>query len=182
MKFIDGISPEKLVFIDESFCKTGMRREYGWAPLGERARGKRPFRSWKTLSLIGAIRLGSRPKLMTYDGAINGRVFLHFVRRRLAPWLRPGDVVVLDNLSIHKMVAVREAIEAAGAIPIYLPTYSPELNPIELWWADLKRQLRSLGINVRRELARAVRRLRASLAIDKIAAWFGHAAAEGQLK
>src|SRR5450631_771489 len=119
---------------------------------------------------------------MTHEGAINGRVFLRFVKQRLTPWLRRGDVVVMDNLSIHKMVAVRAAIEAAGAIPIYLPTYSPELNPIELWWADLKHHLRSLGINVRRELARAVRRLRAALPLDKITAWFGHAAAEGQLK
>lgn len=167
-----ALRQRRLVFIDESYCKTGMRREYGWAPRGERAVGTRPFRSWKTLSLVGAIRLGARPKLMTHRGAINGRVFTRFVRQRLVPWLRRGDVVVMDNLNMHKMRRVRDAIEAAGALPLYLPTYSPELNPIELWWADLKRELRALAINSQDDLARAARRLRASLPTDKIAGWF----------
>jgi transposase len=174
------VHARRLVFIDESFCKTGMRREYGWAPRGQRARGSRPFRSWKTLSLIGAIRLGRRPKLMTHRGAVNGRVFLGFVKRRLLPWLRRGDVVVMDNLNIHKMRAVREAIESVGASPIYLPTYSPELNPIELWWADLKRELRALNINLQEHLARAVRRLRAALPLAKVAAWFRFSAKHAQ--
>ena len=149
-----------------------MRREYGWAARGLRVHGKRPGRTWLTLSLIGAIRLGERPKLMTHEGPVNGKVFLHFVKRRLRPWLRRGDVVVMDNLGAHKTAVVREAIEAAGAIPIYLPPYSPELNPIELWWAHLKRDLRSLSVDLRAELARAVRRLRASLPVENIAAWF----------
>jgi transposase len=174
------IAARRLVFIDESYCKTGMRREYGWALRGERAHGSRPFRSWKTLSLIGAIRLGRRPKLMTHHGPVNGRVFLRFVKQRLVPWLRRGDVVVMDNLNMHKMSAVRDAIESIGASAVYLPTYSPELNPIELWWADLKRQLRTLGINVQEQLARAVRRLRASLPIEKIAAWFRFSMAHAQ--
>ena len=80
------------------------------------------------------------------------------------------------------MLAVRAAIESVGAIPVYLPTYSPELNPIELLWADLKRHLRSLGINLQTELVRAVRRLRASLPIHKITAWFEHAIADGQFR
>ena len=171
----------RLVFIDESFCKTGMRREHAWAPRGERARGTRPFRSWKTLSLIGAIRLGERPKLMTHRGAIDGRVFLRFVKQRLVPWLRRGDVVVMDNLNMHKMLAVRRAISAAGASFVYLPTYSPELNPIELWWGDMKRELRTLGINDQHALAAAVRRLRAQLPVEKIAGWFRFSAKHVQL-
>lgn len=162
----------RLVFIDESFCKTGMRREHAWAPRGQRATGKKPGASWKTLSIIGAIRLGERPRMMTYRGAVNGRVFRRFVRRQLVRALRPGDVVVMDNLNFHKMTAVKEAIASAGAIAVYLPTYSPELNPIELWWGDLKRHLRKLAIDSQPELARAVRRLRASVSLDKIAAWF----------
>jgi transposase len=159
-----------------------MRREYARSIRGERVGGTRPFRSWKTISLIGAIRLGQRPKLMTHRGAVNGRIFLRFVTQRLVPWLRPGDVVVMDNLNFHKMVAVRDAICAAGATPIYLPTYSPELNPIELWWADIKRHLRKLALNVDHELARAVRRLRASLPVSKIAAWFRHSRRQAQFK
>jgi transposase len=175
-------SARRFVFIDESFCKTGMRREYGWSLRGERALGTRPFRAWKTVSLIGAIRLGARPKLMTHRGPVNGRVFLRFAKQRLAPWLRRGDIVVMDNLNMHKMKTVRAAIEAVGARVIFLPTYSPELNPIELWWADLKRHLRTLGINVEAELARAVRRLRASVPEKKIAGWFRRAWSQAQVK
>jgi transposase len=122
---------KRLVFLDESFCSTGMRRDYGRAARGLRVFGEKPGGRWKTLSLIGAIRLGARPKLMTYVGAVNGAVFLRFVTQRLVPWLRRGDVVVMDNLNTHKMTKVRAAIEVAGAAPVYLPTYSPELNPIE---------------------------------------------------
>lgn len=149
-----------------------MRRMHGWAFSGTRARGRRPGRTWKTVSLVGAIRLGCKPRLMTHKGSINGRVFLRFVSRYLVPWLKHGDIVVMDNLNSHKMKAVRSAIESTGAVPVYLPTYSPELNPIELWWADLKRELRRLAIDGEEQLRRAVRRLRASLPIDKIDAWF----------
>ena len=159
-----------------------MRREYGWAPLGERTRGARPFRSWKTVSLIGAIRLGQRPRLMTHRGPVTGDVFLQFVRRRLVPWLRRGDVVVMDNLNIHKMLAVRSAIERAGATPIYLPTYSPELNPIEPLWCDLKRDLRKLGLDQQDSLCRAIRRLRAALPTRRISGWFRKSLQEAQLK
>jgi transposase len=131
--------------------------------------------------VVGAIRLGRRPCLMTHNGPINGRVFLRFVKRRLVPWLRRGDVVIMDNLNIHKMLGVRRAIEAIGAHPVYLPTYSPELNPIELWWPDLKRQLRTLGIAVLDRLARAVRKLRASVPLAKIASWFRFSLRNAQL-
>ena len=178
---VASVQPEKLVFLDESFCKTGMRREHAWSPRGERVVGRRPGRSWKTVSLLGAIRLGEKPRLMTHRGSINGATFLRFVRKYLVPWLRPGDVVVMDNLNSHKMKSVREAIEAAGAVPVYLPTYSPELNPIELWWADMKRALRKLAIDIESELRRAARQQRARLPLEKIANWFGHSLREAQL-
>ena len=149
-----------------------MRREHAWSFKGKRVVGRRPGRSWKTVSLLGAIRLGAKPRLMTHRGSIDGRVFLRFVRKYLVPWLGRGDVVVMDNLNSHKMRAVRDAIEAAGAVPVYLPTYSPELNPIELWWADMKRVLRRLAIDVEADLRRAARRLRAQLPAAKIDGWF----------
>ena len=135
-----------------------MAREYGWAPIGERAIGQRPGKSWKTLTLIGAIRLGSKPKLMTHHGSVTGKVFRRFVRHRLVPWLRPGDVVIMDNLGAHKVAGIRAAIEAIGANVLYLPAYSPDMNPIELWWSDVKRQLRKL----------------AATPLAKLAAWFEH--------
>lgn len=149
-----------------------MRRDYGWSPRGARVFGGRPARTWKTLTLIGAIRVGAKPLLMTLGGAVNGRTFLAFVKQRLARFVRRGDVVVMDNLGAHKMAAVREAIEELGATPVYLPTYSPELNPIELWWAHIKRALRSLAVDAQDLLAKAVRRLRAQTSIDNISAWF----------
>lgn len=115
------------------------------------------------------------PKLMTHHGSVDGAVFLHFVRRRLAPWLHRSDVVVMDSLNIHKRRAAREAIEAVGATPIYLPTYSPELNPIEPWWADMKRFLRKLAINLAPDLRSAFRRLCAQVPLTKISAWFRRA-------
>jgi len=85
-----------------------MRREYGWGPRGQRVVGTRPCRNWKTVSIIGAIRLGEKPRLMTHRGAVSGRIYLRFVRHRLVPWLRRGDVVVMDNLNMHKMRTVKE--------------------------------------------------------------------------
>lgn len=121
---------------------------------------------------------------MTNEGAVNGRIFLRFVKQRLTPWLRPGDIVVMDNLNFHKMLVVRRAIEAAGALPIYLPTYSPELNPIELLWSDLKRDLRRMGFDTVEMLRWGLRRLRSALPLRRIDGWFRHAndLAEAQLK
>lgn len=117
---------------------------------------------------------------MTHRGAVNGRTFLQFTKERLVPWLRPGDIVVLDNLNIHKMSAVRKAIYEAGASMIFLPTYSPELNPIELLWADFKRTLRRLAVDGEAELRAAVRRLRASFQSNKIEGWFRHCLVQAQ--
>jgi transposase len=176
-----ALNAKRLVFIDESYCKTGMCREHAWSALGTRAAGVRPGRSWKTVSLIGAIRIGERPRLMTHRGSVNGAVFLRYVKRHLAPWLRRGDIVIMDNLNFHKMKVVRNAIEAVGATPIYLPTYIPELNPIEMWWADMKRVLRKLAINDESELRQAARKLRAALPLAKIAAWFRKARREARV-
>lgn len=158
-----------------------MRREYGWSPRGTRSHGRMPVRSWKTVSLVGAIRMNQRPRLMTHRGPVNGAVFIRFVKRYLVPSLRRGDIVVMDNLNIHKMKRVRELIAAAGATAVYLPTYSPELNPIELWWNDLKRELRKLSIDVEADLRKAARRERARVALSKIKNWFAHAIAEARL-
>jgi transposase len=137
---------------------------------------------WRTVSLIGAIRIGERPLLMTHRGSVDGRTFLRFTRTRLVPWLRRGDVVFLDNLNIHRMKLVRAAIEEAGATPMFLPTYSPELNPIELLWADLKRSLRRLAIDEVEKLRAAVRRLRGRVPTKKIGGWFRRALSFAQCK
>src|SRR5207245_1758558 len=117
-----------------------------------------------------------------HHGSVNARVFWRFVKRWLVPSLRRGDVVVMDNLNIHRSKRVHDAIKAAGALPIHLPTYCPELNPIELWWADLKRGLRTMALNTAEQLAPAVRRLRAAVPFEKIAAWFRCSLSHAQIK
>ena len=104
------------------------------------------------------------------------------MRRYLLPFLRPGDIVVMDNLNIHRSKRVHDAIRAVGALPMHLPTYCPELNPIELWWADLKRGLRAMALNVVEQLPPAVRRLRAAVALPKIAGWFRFSVSHAQIK
>lgn len=168
------VDPASLVFLDESGCKTGMRREHGWALRGERCVGRRPGRRSKNLSMLGAIALGRRPVLMTHEGGVGNVVFLRFVKQRLVPWLRRGDFVVMDNLRAHKRFEVIAAISAAGAIPIFLPPYSPDLNAIELWWADIKRQLRTLALDTVDKLRAGIRRLRASAPGHRIAGWIAH--------
>lgn len=159
-----------------------MVRTYGWSESGERCVGKKPGSGWKTVSLIGAIRLGEKPRLMTHRGAVNTGVFVEFTRRTLLPFIGPGDVVVMDNLAVHKAGAAARLIEKAGARVLFMPPYSPELNPIELWWAKLKGQLRSLGAQAVEPLLDAVRRFRASLPLDDILGWFAHVFAELQIK
>jgi transposase len=179
--FVQAVREQRLVFIDESFCKTGMRREFARSPRGTRVVGTRPQRNWKTLSIIGAIRLGHHPRLMTHPGSVDGRTFRRFVRAQLVPWLRPGDLVVMDNLNMHRSAATRRLIERAGATPVYLPTYSPELNPIELLWAHLKRQLRKLALDATEDLRRTVRTLRRRVPLTHIAGWFRCALRQAQI-
>lgn len=146
-----------------------------------RKAGSRPGRSWKTVSLVGAIRLTAEPRLMTHRGSVDGRTFLRVVRKYLVPWLKRGEIVVMDNLNSHKMKAVRTAIEAAGATPVYLPTFSPELNPIELWSGDMKRHLRGLALDLEADLRQAARRLRARLPLQIIESWFRFSLDRAQL-
>lgn len=119
-----------------------MTRRYGRAPLGQRLVAAVPYGHWKTTTFIGALRSTGLTAPAVFDGAINGASFLAYVKQILVPTLRPGDIVVLDNLSSHKIEGVREAIEAAGAELRYLPPYSPDLNPIEQLFAKLKSLLR----------------------------------------
>lgn len=131
------------MFIDETGADTKMARRYGRAYRGQRLVSKIPHGHWKTTTFVGALRDVGLTAPLVIDGAMNGELFLAYVQQQLAPTLRPGDVVIMDNLSSHKREGVREAIEAAGATLVYLPPYSPDLNPIEQAFAKLKSQLRA---------------------------------------
>jgi transposase len=141
-KYQGRIDPSRLVFIDETWAKTNMTRTRGWHRRGKRLVAKVPHGHWKTLTFIAALRAGRITAPLVLDGPINGEAFLAYVEQVLVPTLKPGDVVVMDNLGSHKNQAIRDAIRAAGAKLIFLPPYSPDLNPIEQVFAKLKTLLR----------------------------------------
>lgn len=135
---------QTLVFLDESGAQSNMTRLVGRAPIGERCVGHTPHGHWKTTTLLSAIRFDGVIEQATViiDGPINSETFALYAEQCLAPALRSGDVVVMDNLAAHKSAAVREAIEAADASLWLLPPYSPDLNPIEKLWSKVKAWLR----------------------------------------
>jgi transposase len=136
------LDPPRLVFIDETGATTKMARLRGRSRRGQRCRAAIPHGHWKTTTFVAALRLNGMTAPMVLDGAMTGEAFLAYVRQLLAPTLRPGDIVVMDNLPAHKVGGVRRTIEAAGASLLYLPPYSPEFNPIEQAFAKLKALLR----------------------------------------
>jgi len=146
-----------LVFGDESGANTKMTRLRGRALGGQRPRAGVPHGHYQTSTLISGVRLGGPCAPWLYSGPMNGEMFLAWVRQGLAPTLRPGDVVILDNLSTHKMRGVREALEANRARLLYLPPYSPDFNPIEPMWSKIKQVLRSHAPRSGDELLRATK-------------------------
>jgi transposase len=140
-----NLDPARLVFIDETWASTAMTRRYGRAPKGQRLLGFAPNGHWKTTTFIAALRQDRIVAPCVFDGPINGESFLAYVEQMLVPTLMPGDIVILDNLSSHKVAGVREAIEAAGASLRFLPAYSPDLDPIEQVFAKLKAWLRKVA-------------------------------------
>lgn len=150
------LNPAKLVFIDETFTKTNMLRLRGRSKRGERLIDKTPHGHWKTSTFIAALRHDRLTAPFVIDGPVNGSLFLEYVRQVLVPTLRDGDIVAMDNLGSHKVPGVREAIEAAGARVMYLPAYSPDLNPIEMVFAKIKSILRQMAIRTVEELWEAL--------------------------
>lgn len=135
--------PSKLVFIDETWIKTNMAPLRGWAPKGRRLIGRVPNGHWKTLTFLAALRHDRIDAPCVFDRPINGQCFQAYVQRLLVPTLKPGDIVIMDNLGSHKSNAVADAIRSAGARLIFLPPYSPDLNPIEQVFAKLKHLMRN---------------------------------------
>lgn len=126
------------MFIDETGAATNMARRYGRCPRGERLVSSVPWGHWKTTTFVAALRLGEIAAPCVLDGPMDGESFRAYVEQFVVPILKPGDVVVMDNLASHKVAGIRTAIEAAGAELRYLPPYSPDLNPIEQLFAKLK--------------------------------------------
>ena len=140
------------MFLDETWTKTNMTRSHGRCRRGERLVGAVPHGHWKTSTFLAGLRHDRLVAPLVLDGAINGEVFRAWVDQFLAPTLAPGDVLVADNLASHKVAGVREAIQARGASLLFLPAYSPDLNPIEMVFAKLKALLRAAAPRTRPRL------------------------------
>lgn len=141
-KYQGRLDPRRLVFIDETWAKTNMTPLRGWSKRGSKLVAKAPFGKWKTLTFLAALRHDRIDAPCVLDGPINGQLFTAWVEQFLVPTLSPGDIVIMDNLGSHKGQAVRKAIRNAGAKLLFLPPYSPDLNPIEQVFAKLKLLLR----------------------------------------
>jgi transposase len=166
------LDPDRLVFIDETWASTNMARMRGRAPKGERLRAGIPNGHWKTTTFVAGLRRSGIVAPMVIDGPINRIAFQAYVDQVLIPELRPGDIVVMDNLSSHKSSAVRASIEAARATLLYLPPYSPDFNPIENAFAKLKAMLRKAAERTVDRLWDAIGTLIPTFTTDECANYF----------
>lgn len=174
------IAPEKLIFLDESGVTTQMTRAWGRAGKGERIIETTPQGHWQVLTTLGALSLRGLEAVMTIASPTDGEVFTAYVEQLLAPRLRPGDVLVLDNLSAHKVSGLRPLVEAQGAELLYLPPYSPDLNPIEKAWFKLKQYLRAVKARTAEALDQAITEALKTITADNAVAWFRHCGYELQ--
>jgi len=166
---------ERLVFLDETGLNTKMGRLYGRSPQGSRCVGVRPHGHWRTSTLIAALRHDRISPPLLIDGPMDGAMFLAYVQRVLCAELRPGDLVICDNLSCHKVSGVLEAIEDCGAELHYLPAYSPDLNPIEMAFSKLKAHLRRAAARDLPGLVAAAAEALDSFSPDQCRNFFRHA-------
>lgn len=162
-----------MVFIDESGVTTWLGRNYGWSRKGEDAvltREPYPDR----VSIVGALGIDGIRTSAVVEGSIDGDAFLAFVHQFLVPVLNPGDVVIMDNLRVHKVAGVREAIEAAGAFLLYQPRYSPDFNPIEMFWSWAKSRLRNVVARSTELVLDVMAKAIQQLPRQHIVGWFRH--------
>ena len=168
--------PKRLVFIDESGFNLAMTPLYARAPKGRRAYGQVPKNRGENSSLIAALSLDEGVcAAMTLEGAVDGIAFKVYVQQVLAPMLRPGQIVVLDNLRVHKSQAVREMIEAQGCELLFLPSYSPDFNPIEQAFSKLKAFVRKHKARTKQALDDAITTALKAVSLQDVIGWFSHA-------
>ena len=172
---VPGLDPKALLFIDEFGSNQAMAREYGRAPRGQRAPGAKPWQRGQHVTMVGALGLVGVVAAMTVEGFVDGAAFLAFVQEVLVSHLRPGQVVVLDNLKAHQVAGVHEAIEAVGARLLYLPPYSPDFSPIEECWAKIKAILRTKAARTLASLQQAITEAFAAITSQDAQGWFTHA-------
>ena len=172
IKYQDRIEAERLVFIDETWTKTNMAPLRGWAPRGERLIAKVPHGHWNTTTFLAALRHDRIDAPWLLPGPIDGESFQAYIGKVLLPTLRPGDIVIMDNLGSHKGKAVRQLIRAAGAKLLFLPKYSPDLNPIEQVFAKLKHLLRKAAARTLEAVCEEIGQILGTFTPDECANYF----------
>jgi len=169
------LEPERLVFLDETGATTKMARLRGRSKRGARLVAAIPHGHWKTTTFVAGLRRDGMIAPMVVDAPMNGVIFKAYVEQALAPALKPGDIVIMDNLPAHKIVGARDAIEAVGAELVFLPPYSPDFNPIEMAFSKLKAMLRKQAERTRDGLWRTIGQIIDLYEPDECAAYFKHA-------
>jgi transposase len=172
------IEPERLVFIDETWTRTNMAPLRGWAPVGMRLPARVPHGHWDTATFIAALRHDRIEAPWLLEGPIDGESFCIYVEKVLVPTLRPGDIVIMDNLGSHKGSAVRRLIRGVGAKLFFLPKYSPDLNPIEQVFAKLKHLLRKAAARTVEAVCAAIGQLLGTFTTEECANYFRNAGYE----
>ncbi len=164
----------QIIFLDESGAQTNMTPRYSRAPRGERAVGSAPRNHAQNTTLVASLSLSGLGAAMTLEGALDGDAFVAYLEHLLVPTLVPGQIVVMDNLSVHQDKRVRPLIAGAGCLLSYLPAYSPDLTPIEQAFSKIKEYLRRVGARSRETLAAAITAAMASVTAADAKGWFTH--------
>ena len=167
---------EHLVFLDESGVNTDLTRLYGRAPSSQRAVDHTPLNTPQTTTVLSSVRLNGEKAFITYQGGTTGERFVQYLKDTLFPTLRPGDIVVMDNMRSHHVKAVREILEGKGMKLLYLPPYSPDLNPIEKMWSKMKSILRKWKIRCMNQLHDAISKALACVSQTDCLHWFAASA------
>ena len=165
-------SAERLVFLDESCAKTNMTRLRGRSHAGTRCHASAPCGHWKTLTMLSSIRLDGSTECIVVDGAMDKAMFAEYIAQMLCPSLRPNDIVIMDNLSVHKNHKIAESIKECGADLLYLPPYSPDLNPIEQMWSKVKQLLRGMQARTYETLEKGIAEALALVCANDAQGWF----------
>jgi len=168
------VDPARVKVLDESGIVRGLRLAYGYAPRGERVYDRAPYGKGKRLNLLGWMGLDGRGCLAAYVGNVNTEVFTCFVKKRLVPKLKPGDIVVWDNASFHKGDELKEMIEKRGASIKPLPRYSPDYNPIEMLWSKLKHYVKKARADTFKDLEPAVKTALGTIKLSDVKGWYEH--------
>ena len=174
MEEVSKLAAEDLIFIDESGANLSFCRGYARAIGGNRVKYACPYPRGNKYTVIGAVSVASVEAALYGEWSADGEIFLEFVKRQLVPQLSYGKVVIVDNVSFHKVIGVKEAIEETGARLFFLPPYSPDLSPIELMWSKIKTVLRKISPRTRPQFKKAIRVAFAEIAGKDLVSWFKH--------